>query len=155
MPMSAYDLSWASLVTLAPHIREADRLECGGDPVAALSFALTKGGGQSWEFRAKPQGGDIIGAFGWTKMGTVWFLSRELTFPQSKEILSATPQWVSMMIDHSGREFLENHVDCENRSAIKWIKRSNCFHLQENLPLTNAETGRRVFYFRTKQRGAL
>lgn len=150
--LRADPLTWECCFTLPLKLREIDLKETHGMPVDALAYAKRTDGGKSWEVRTDDHHRTLLGAFGFTGKGTIWSLWADLSLAQAREILDETAPWVDHMVFLSGREFLFNYVDVENRLAIKWLSLSGCFTIDKLHAY--GINGRKVHYLRTKLRGA-
>lgn len=155
--LEARPLTWFSVFALPLILRKPDLLECNGDAAGALARGLIDPG-EAWEVHnlASDAEDALIGAFGWSdRYGTIWSLWREgLKVSEAKEILRETPYWVERMVAASGRDFLENHVDCTNLAVIKWLQSAGCFVVDQRVPMVAKGRINPVFHFRTKLRGA-
>lgn len=147
--LEAHPLTWEAVFMLPALLRPIDVAECNGDANAALAHAM-RFPGRCWEVRNG--GRKLKGAFGWTERGRIWSLWSDLGPSHAKHILEQTPEWVRMMVEQSGRDFLDNYVDVENRVAIRWLGLSGSFTIDKLHRYTL--NGRDVLYFRTKLRGA-
>lgn len=148
--LTASPLTYSDIFQFAPRVRIGDLKETDGQAVHAMSFALrTKG--EKWIVNDGPF--NRVGAFGWTENGAIWSLWSDLTLGQAKQVFQETPKWVSHMVEASGRDFLENHVDQDNKMALRWLKASRCFIIDKHTVILS---GRDCpsFHFRTKLKGA-
>lgn len=115
---------------LAPTLRHMDRLEVtahGFTPKDALWFAAMNPS-RSWALYG-PDG--IIGAFGYSTLGTIWSLFTLLTPKECVVITKETPRWVKAMVEDSGLPTLANAVATANLQAVRWLKSSGAFTLNE------------------------
>jgi hypothetical protein len=133
---------------LGAQVREEDRREClDGNPWRALTHA-TQLGGDCWTALRNGDPDDILGAYGWTDLGTIWSLWRKLTRAESLSVLTHTPLWVREMLRASGRAYLYNRVYAHNKSALAWLTLSKCFTISTDKELT--EAGQVIHYFETR-----
>lgn len=138
-------LTWGICRQLGKKIRPEDAIEClhkGYTPEMAMFSGIGTG-----EAYAAFHGLSAIGAFGWTKEGRVWSLWAPLTKAESLSVLRQTPEWVSRMVAHSGRPFLDNKVHALNRKAIAWLKASKCFQVDREAEPVD---GQPYHYFSTR-----
>ncbi|MBD9511921.1 hypothetical protein IB265_34800 [Ensifer sp. ENS10] len=116
----------ADAVSLAPRLRAADRREClahhGIDPKFLLPYSITEGS-HAWAFE---HDGKCIGLFGvepvdqHPNFGLVWMVTSDDIFRHKRQILRDSPVWLNKL--HDLYPLLGNHVDCRNRSHIRWLR---------------------------------
>lgn len=115
---------------LIPHLRPMDRLEVeahGYTPRDALWWAMME---EKRSHAIVAQRG-CIGAFGYTQPGVIWSLFAGLSNAEAFTITKNTVHWVRHMVQASGRPFLHNSVAVANIQAVKWLKASKAFFLDE------------------------
>jgi hypothetical protein len=143
-------LTWPHCEALAPKVTPADAKECtrsGQTVLQALAAGLFLGGKA---FAVVPEGHEDapVGAFGFTCWHTVWSLWSKLTPRQSAQVLRETPYWVKGMAVRAKPHTLWNYADPDNTTAIKWLKASGAFHVDDHETFV-ANIGSSV-YFETK-----
>lgn len=147
--LTAIPLTWEHCVALAPRISHEDTLEClamGHTPIQALAGGCMLGEGFAV---IRSDSYTPVGAFGWTTEGTIWSLWSELSPKESAQVLRDTGQWVRTLVMRSPFEELHNHVATANGRALKWLRRSGAFWVQDE----DAEDDRGFLYFETRPLG--
>lgn len=123
---------------LAPHVCEEDRRDLvahDSDPHAALQSAL-RVPGEAWA-AGLAEGGEVLGAFGWTSLGTIWSMWRPLTRCEARDALTWAPHFIQAMVEDAGMR-LGNIVWEGNSQTIRWLEATNCFtFLDKHLTLGN------------------
>lgn len=155
MHLEAYPLSQAGADAIIEHIRRTDCVEVeamGITPHIALSLILldaTSRGliGDAWEVR-DVDAFEVLGVFGYHRLGSqIYSLWRRVNADQAREILNKTAEWVTRLVEASGRPFLSNYVDARNRACIRWLERSECFEVLKDRPIIFGD--REMYAFRT------
>lgn len=150
MQLEAVPLTYSAIFSLAGRIRAADKLECNGDVVHAMSHSFTQGG-EAW---AAMNGSNPVGAFGWTKPGLIWSLWADLSTAEAMDVLRQTPAWTTYMVNASGLDFLKNYVDESNHVTLRWLKAAGCFTVDRKTRYILKGRSAPTLYFRTKLKGA-
>lgn len=143
-------LDWQLSTDLATAMGAADINEClafGVTPLQALAFATVSDPQTS--FAACLANGEVMGALGWTKDGSIWSLWRPLSRRLAKEVIERTDEVVHMMVTRSDRDYLSNFVHSEHTVAIRWIRHSGVFKIDDYAHPLPHKRGHLFHYFRT------
>lgn len=127
--LKAERLTQAHCDELAPNLRPMDRAEVeahGYTARDALWYAQMDN-----HSHALMAARGCVGAFGFTDMGTIWSLFAPLNNAEAFTLTKNTPAWVKWMLGQSGKMTLLNSVAVANVQAIKWLKASRCFDIDE------------------------
>lgn len=157
-------LTMADVEDLHPRLRVEDKEETvclGSNPRQALLMGAFDNVFLSSRGRAyalvNPEG-TVIGAIGFTSSGALWALSAKFTPSERRELFSRTDEIVERLLKEASEKraffspdapFLHNLIHARNKPAIKWLKWSELFRVEDGTPLEiNGET---FYYFRTLQ----
>ncbi len=116
---------------LAHTMRLEDIRECyasGHTPLEALLTGLSAGYAIAV---CRDSTGTCVGAFGVNlEADTIWSLwASRLSWQEQFQLLKQTPSAVRGLVALAGCRRLHNLVDIRNKTAIEWLERSGCFHL--------------------------
>ncbi|MFY7951138.1 MAG: hypothetical protein ACOVT5_01405 [Armatimonadaceae bacterium] len=159
-PLSVTPLTDHAVALLCERgLRKHDTEECyiaGRSPCAALKERLT-GHGPSYavwglvDGYPKPVGAIGIATDPWNPTAAaIWSLwTDDLDGAMKRCIFRNTRDWVVRLMDEAGVNYAANYVLDTNRLAVRWIKSSGCFHLNERTHKVG-EAGRHMRYFWTR-----
>ncbi len=117
------------VLRLAPSIREEDLLDLkvhGSNPYQALEMAEIMPG-EAW---AVVEDELLIGAGGWTEVGSVWTLWANLSLGQAKEVLHMAAPWCRIMAIRAKRP-LGNIFLKGNRATERFLRATKCVDILE------------------------
>lgn len=145
--LTAVPLTWEHCEALAGRIADEDTSEClamGHTPLQALAGGCMLGEGFAV---IRADSFTPVGAFGWTTEGTIWSLWAELSPKESVQVLRESGVWVRTLVLRSPFDALHNHVATANRRALKWIRTTGAFWIDDPEPTAD------FLYFETRPLG--
>lgn len=123
---------------LAPYVRSSDCADLkthDSTPWEALRHGVAMDG-ESW---AVMDGEVIIGAGGWTALGSVWTLWADLSRTQAKEVLRMAPAWCRIMAIRAKRP-LQNVYLAGNSQTEHFLRATKCVDILDQEVLYEGRT---------------
>lgn len=133
MPRIVLGGDMALACRMAPHMREADRLEAlrgtGHSPLEALEFSLNGTRNAFWiEHEGRPVAMAGATPVPWdANVGQPWMLGTDFITTHAHWFWRHTPEmWATV-----GRGYVRlwNLVDAKNAASLRWLERSGCHFL--------------------------
>ena len=118
----------ADAVSIAPHLREADRQEVqaflGVSPEVALPMSVGKNQGDAWAMIG--DAGELVGLFGvdpvalYPDFGLVWLVATDDLKKYQRQFLREGHEWLDHL--HALYPLLGNYSDSRNKLHHRWLK---------------------------------
>lgn len=138
-------LTTSDVEDLWPRLRLEDQEETivlGSNPREALLMGafdnMFVGISKGRAYAIETPGGDVIGAIGFTSTGYLWALSTRFNPAESRELFRRTPEIAFKLLYEAvdrgaipSDGTLGNYIHAKNKPALRWLKASKCFDIDE------------------------
>lgn len=122
MKLFRSDWHWPLVEGLSKRLSAHAMEECAAGGHAPFD-ALASGGMYGKGYMAlKPSEGIALGAWGWTRLGTIWSLWADLSPEEALQIYRLAPGEAQRMLAESGQPRLYNAVPSHHKETLRWVE---------------------------------